>query len=318
MSMIAFVHPGQGSQQPGMGLELLELEPRLCSTYYDAADELLGVPLARLCHDGPASALAPMPVTQPAVFLTSVLAAAVLEHRGIRPDAVAGHSVGEFAAAVTAGSLDWTDGLRLVRARGELMAAVHRQVDGKMGAVIGLSERQVEQLCAAARQGTGDVVEIANHNDHAQFVVAGHRAAVDHVLAAADDAGADRVLTLRVSGPAHCSLLAGIGEDLATAVAAVELRDPVVPLYSSTTGGRVHTGAEVRDSLRRQLTQRVRWVDTVASLSAAGADTFVEVGPGKALSNICGRLRPGAAVFRTGEARHLGRTLGALAPSRSA
>ncbi|MFJ3515888.1 MULTISPECIES: ACP S-malonyltransferase [unclassified Streptomyces] len=312
MSRTAFVFPGQGSQRVGMGGELVERHPEFLDSHYRVADAVLGIPLTELCREGPAAELGAMPVTQPAVFLTSVVAHEVLRAHGVVPDVVAGHSLGEFTAMVAAGVLDWTDGLRLVRLRGELMASVNRRIPGSMGAVIGIAPAELEDLCARAAAGTGEVVEIANHNDHRQIVVSGQTGGVARLLELAEGAGAERVLTLDVGGAAHCSLLSGIEEEFARALEGFELRDPVVPVVSAVTAAPVRTAQEAAVCLRRQFTSRVLWTDTVLALADSGVDRFVEVGPGKALSSLCARLCPGAQVYRTRDAQRLDRVVAAL------
>ncbi|MFF4830197.1 ACP S-malonyltransferase [Streptomyces sp. NPDC001315] len=305
MGRTAFVFPGQGSQRVGMGIDLLSEWPRLKDTYYDRADDILGFPLTELCRQGPAAALREMPVTQPAVVLTSVAALDVLRGHGVTPDAVAGHSLGEFSALICAGVLEWTDALRLVRLRGELMTSVTEQVPGKMAAVVGLTLAQVVELCGRAAAETGEIVEIANHNDFTQVVISGQIAAVDRLLKLVDEAGADRVVVLEIGGPAHCSLMGGIAEEFAAALDEVEFRDPLTPVYSGSGGALVTSGRLAREFLVRQLTGQVLWTDVVQRMTADGVDRFIEVGPGKVLGGLCGRIRPGVSVHRTNEVRQL-------------
>ncbi|MFF6994334.1 ACP S-malonyltransferase [Streptomyces sp. NPDC008313] len=316
MSTTAFVFPGQGSQRVGMGRAPAERRPDLLDSHYRVADEVLGIPLTRLCREGPAEELRVMPVTQPAVFLTSVVTHEVLAGHGVVPDIVAGHSLGEFAAMVAAGVLTWVDGLRLVRLRGLLMDAVNREIPGSMGAVVGVAAGELEDLCARAAADTGEIVEIANHNDHRQIVVAGQTGGVARLLELAEQAGARRVLTLDVAGSAHCSLLSGIEPEFRRAIEALDLRDPVIPVISSVTAAPVRTAEEAADCLSRQFTHRVRWTDTVEALTAAGVGRFVEVGPGRTLSKLCGRLAPAAQAYRTNDAEHLDRVTGALGTAR--
>ncbi|MEU6083888.1 ACP S-malonyltransferase [Streptomyces sp. NPDC047108] len=314
MGRVAFVFPGQGSQRVGMGADLTKHWPYLIDTYYGPADEILGFPLSRQCWEGPAEALRDMRITQPAVLLTSVVTLDLLRGQGVVPDAVAGHSLGEFGALVCAGVLEWRDALRLVRVRGELMTSVTEQVPGKMAAVVGLTLDQVEELCGRAAADTGEVVEIANHNDVTQVVISGRIGAVDRLVDLVRDAGADRVVVLEIGGPAHCSLMGGIEEEFAAALDDVEFRDPAVPMYSGSGGEPVTSAARAREFLRRQLTGRVLWTDTVRRMAADGVDRFVEVGPGKVLSRLCGRLAPGATTYRTNDAHQVKLTVGAVLP----
>jgi [acyl-carrier-protein] S-malonyltransferase len=312
MDRIGFVFPGQGSQRVGMGLDLAEEHPALIDTYYRAADEILGLPLSRLCWEGPAESLRDTSITQPAVFLTSLCTWAVLRDHGLAPDAVAGHSLGEYTALVTAGVLEWTDALRLVRLRGRLMAGVNERVPGAMAAVLGLPIDDVEKICAQAAAGTGRTVEIANDNEPAQVVVSGQAEAVREVMNAAREAGARRTVQLEVGAPFHCSLMSEIEDEFAAALDAVEFRDPAVEMFSSVTAAPVTGGAEARQVLRRQLTGRVRWTDTVGRMRDAGVGRFVETGPGKVLGGLCRRIAPRAQVYATFDSRQCASTLDAL------
>ncbi|MFJ9963879.1 ACP S-malonyltransferase [Streptomyces avermitilis] len=312
MGRTAFVFPGQGSQRVGMGLDLVQQWPYLIDRYYGPADDILGIPLSTLCWQGPAEDLGDMRITQPAMLLTSVAALAVLRAQGAEPDAAAGHSLGEFAALVCASVLTWTDALRLVRTRGELMASVTEKEPGRMAAVVGLRLAVVERLCLQASDDTGEIVEIANHNDFTQVVVSGQLAAVDRLLELVVEAGASRTVILRITGPAHCSLMSGVADEYAAALESVEFRDPVLPTYSGSGGVRVTSGAAAKGFLRAQLTGRVLWTDVVEHLATDGVNRFVEVGPGKTLSGLCGRILPGALVHRTGDAEQLKQTVDAV------
>jgi [acyl-carrier-protein] S-malonyltransferase len=312
MQKNAFVFPGQGSQKVGMGLDLVREWPELIEEHYRAADEILGFPLSSYCWEGPAADLRHMPITQPAVLLTSLISLRVLTENGLRPDVVAGHSLGEFTALVCAGVLEWTDALRLVRLRGELMAGVNDRVSGTMVAVVGLALPEIEDMCDKAAADTTEVVEIANYNDPQQVVVSGQTAAVARLMELVQDAGAERVVTLEIGGPAHSSLMGQIVDEFAAALAEVRFNDPLVPVYSGDTADRVLTGDAARGCLRRQLTGRVRWTDVVARMADAGVSRFVEIGPGRVLSRLCGRIRPEVPTSRTNDVTHLRQTLAEL------
>ncbi|REF00937.1 ACP S-malonyltransferase [Thermomonospora umbrina] len=299
MHTIGFMFPGQGSQRVGMGRDLAELHPDLVDAYYRPAEEILGLPLSRLCWEGPAEDLQDTSVTQPAVFLTSLVTLEALDRRGLRPGLVAGHSLGEFAAMVSAGLLDWRDALRLVALRGRLMATVNERVPGAMAAVMGLDPHRVEELCAATAAESGRVVEVANDNGPDQVVVSGETGAVERLAEASRAAGARRVVHLKVGAPFHCSLMRTIEEDFARALGDVPFHEPTGVMISSVTAEPVRSADEAAGLLRRQLTGRVRWTETVTRMAREGADRFVEVGPGKVLDGLCRRILPEAPVFTT-------------------
>ncbi|AZM94087.1 MULTISPECIES: ACP S-malonyltransferase [Streptomyces] len=300
----AFVFPGQGSECAGMGKDLLALRPDLADTYYRTADDLLGIPLARVCLEGSPRDLEDPAVAQPAIFLTSLAVLEVLRGEGLRPDAVAGHSLGEYAALVAAGVLEWTEALWLVRLRGELVATVGDRIGSATAAVIGLSRTDLARMCAEARAATGQVVEVAGDNEPRQTVVSGQAEAVARTTDAARAAGA-RVEWLRIGGPFHSSLLDEAQAEFTETLIATEFRDPAVPLVSGVTGGWVTTAAEAVVALRGQLTSPVRWTETVQALAASGADRFVEVGPGRVLGGLIRRILPGARVHPTDTAARL-------------
>ncbi|MDX3642280.1 ACP S-malonyltransferase [Streptomyces sp. MB09-02B] len=318
MNRTAFVFPGQGSQHVGMGRHLLAQRPDLVQTYYRTAEDVLGVPLSRLSRHGPGRDLDDPAISQPAVLLTSLLTLDVLRGRGVEPDAVAGHGLGEYAALIAAGVVEWTDALRLVRLRGELVATVDDQVRGATAAVLGLDRRAVERLCAQAAADTGRTIEIAGDNGPGQTVVSGEAEAVTRLTRAAHAAGAVRVARLKAGGPFHSSLLRGIEAEFTEALITTEFRDPRIPLISSVTGARVSTAAEAIAALRSQLTSPVRWSEAVKVLAATGVDRFVEAGPGLVLGGLIRRIAPHARVHATNSARQLDLTVGALAAADSA
>jgi [acyl-carrier-protein] S-malonyltransferase len=298
--------PGQGSQRPGMAAGLLADFPASAGPVFALADDVLGMPLTRLCQDADADQLRQTDVTQPAILATSLATLAVLRDGGLEPAAAAGHSLGEYAAMVAAGVLAPESALRLVRRRGELMAGVGATVPGAMAAVIGLPGEDVEALCAeVSAEATAGVAEVANLNEPLQTVVSGHAAAVEVVGSRAIAAGAERVVNLLVSAPFHCSLMAPVAAEFAAELARHEFTAPEIPLFSAVTGDLVTTGQELRRLLERQLTAPVRWSDTLRRAVAAGYGPLVETGPGRVLTGFAKQIVPEVPVYGTATPRAL-------------
>ena len=284
---IVFLFPGQGSQTVGMGHSLAEAFPVAADTFAEA-DEALGFPLSKLIFEGPEEDLRLTENTQPAILTVSVAVARVLAELGIHPSLAAGHSLGEWSAHVTAGTIGFVDAVRSVKARGRAMQLAVPAGRGAMAAVLALDAAQVADACREAEAETGLTVAAANLNSPSQTVISGALAAVERASALAKAKGARRAVLLPVSAPFHCALMQPAQEEVARVLAAISLADPKIPVAANVTGGLVTTADAARDALIRQVTGAVRWVDCMHALIAEGADVFVEVGPGKVL---CGLLR---------------------------
>ncbi|MFC5826908.1 ACP S-malonyltransferase [Nonomuraea insulae] len=309
MTRVAFLFPGQGSQKVGMGLDFVQRYPELERRWFGAADDILGLPLSRLCFEGPEDELVRTENTQPAVFVVSMAIIDVLRAGGMQPEAVAGHSLGEYAALTCAGVLGFAEALRLVRLRGELMAGVNESTPGTMAAIIGLSPGRVEELCEQVSGKHGGVVEPANYNEPEQTVISGEAEPVAAAAELARGAGA-RVVPLRVGAPFHCSLMSPLIEEFGAAMDAVPFADPAIPVVANVTGDYVRTGAAAKEALRRQVSGAVRWTETMRLLAHDGYDTFVEAGPGRVLTGFAMKIVPELPVHSAGQARRLDRLLG--------
>jgi [acyl-carrier-protein] S-malonyltransferase len=285
MSHIAFVFPGQGSQAKGMGKGLCDsfLEAR---SVFEEADRALGFPISQLCFEGPEDRLQLTENTQPAILAVSVAASRVLSAKGIQPYYLAGHSLGEYSALVAANSLSLADALRTVRNRGKYMQEAVPVGQGAMAAILGLSEAQVADLCEEARRD--EVLSPANLNSPVQIVIAGSVAAVHRALELAKARGAKKAVLLPVSAPFHCRLMQSAQEGLSQDLAHIRFQNLEVPLINNADVAELRCGAQVAESLSRQVCAPVRWTETVQKLIGLGIRVFVEVGPGKVL---CGLVR---------------------------
>jgi [acyl-carrier-protein] S-malonyltransferase len=291
---IAFAFPGQGSQKVGMGRGLAEKHPVVASTF-EEADRVLGFSLSRLCWEGPGSELELTANTQPALLACSIATERLLSSEGIYPDLVLGHSLGEYSALVAAGTLEFSDALKLVRARGHYMQEAVPVGRGSMAALMGLKAGGVEAVCDEAR-AAGEVLSPANLNAPGQVVVAGHAASVEKAIELARSHGARRAVRLPVSAPFHCALMKPAEERLALDLDGVDFRDPRVPLVTNVDAKLISRGADARDALRRQVSGTVRWEESVRGLRAEGVGLIVEVGPGKVLSGLIRRTDEKLAV----------------------
>jgi [acyl-carrier-protein] S-malonyltransferase len=306
---IAFVFPGQGSQSPGMGRELAE-HFASAREVFEQADAALGFPLSKLCFEGPAEELQLTANTQPAILAVSVAATRVLAEKGVRPDYVAGHSLGEYSALVAAGALEFSDALRLVRKRGQYMQEAVPVGQGAMAALLGIDGEAAEEICHEAAQG--EVVSPANLNSPAQIVIAGTRTAVQRAVELAKVRGAKRAMMLNVSAPFHCALMKPAADRLAADLRAVPMQDPQVPVVKNADAMMARSASSAREGLERQVTAPVRWTDSMRLLRAEGVDSFVEAGPGKVLSGLLRQIDAVAKTFQAGTVASVNDAIAAL------
>lgn len=291
--MKAFVFPGQGSQFVGMGKDLYE-NNALAKELFDKADEILGFKITDIMFAGTDEQLKQTNVTQPAVFLHSVISALCLGD-DFKPAMVAGHSLGEFSALVAAGALSFEDGLKLVAARANAMQKACEANPGTMAAIIGLSDEKVEEVCSEV-SADGQIVVAANYNCPGQLVISGNVEAVDAACEKLKEAGAKRALPLKVGGAFHSPLMQPAKDELQAAIEQTEFAAPSCPVYQNVDA-KAHTdAAEIKANLTAQLTSPVRWTASVQAMIAAGADDFTECGPGKALQGMIGRIDKNVAV----------------------
>jgi [acyl-carrier-protein] S-malonyltransferase len=296
---LAFLFPGQGSQFAGMGKSLAENFPE-AARVFEAADDALGFPISRLCFEGPEEQLRLTEYTQPALLTVSLAAHAVLTNKGMRPDYVAGHSLGEYSALVAAGSLDFGDAVRLVRKRGSYMQKAVPAGVGAMAALLKLPEGKLEEILTQAAEG--EVVSAANLNSPDQIVIAGHAGAVNRAIELAKAAGVRRALLLPVSAPFHCALMQPAQERLKPDLDSTAFRDLEMPLINNWQAREIRTGEEAREGLYSQIPNAVRWYDSIRELASRGVTRFIEVGAGGVLTGLLRNIDPAFEGRKFGEA----------------
>ena len=299
MGKTAFIFPGQGSQYAGMGRTLAEAYPA-ARAIFDEADSALGFDLSKLCFEGPEEQLKLTENTQPAILTVSVAAFMVLKEKGLQPDYVAGHSLGEYSALVAAGALRFADAVRIVRNRGRYMQEAVPAGVGAMAALLKLPDGKLEGVLAEAAKG--EIVSAANLNSPDQVVIAGHAGAVNRAVELAKAAGARRAVLLPVSAPFHCQLMEPAQRRLAEDLARTEFFDLAVPLVNNWQAREIRTGDDARQGLIEQVPNPVRWIEIVRHLADQGVTRWIEVGPGAVLAGLLKNIVPGQSAAKLGEA----------------
>ena len=301
MTQLAFIFPGQGSQRVGMGAELAQNYP-IADAVFEEADAALGRGLRQLCFEGPEADLKQTENTQLAILTCSVAALRVLKEHNITPNAVAGHSLGEYSALVAAEALDFSDALRLVHARASFMAEAGKTQHGTMAAILGMETEQLQKLCETAN----GIVNIANYNCPGQLVISGEVDAVDHVVSLAKaEIGERRCRPLPVSGAFHSTLMAPAQQKFKSVLDSVPLAPPQIDIVMNVTGESATDADNIRQLLSQQITQPVQWEETLHTIKNSGITHFVEVGPGKVLSGLIKRTLPESSAMNVEDLKTL-------------
>lgn len=312
---IGFVFPGQGSQSVGMGKAFYETVPAARDAF-DQASKVLGYDAAALCFEGPAERLNRTEYTQPALLTASIAALRALEPYGLRPVAVAGHSLGEYSALVAAGGCTFEAGLALVQKRGRYMSEAVPAGSGLVVAVLGATSDAVHEACEQA--ASAGVVKAANFNSPGQIVIAGDKAAVEQAMQLLKAKGGHKVIPLPVSVPVHTPLMQPAADRLAKDIEATSGRDLSVPLINNADAEPLQRWTDIARSLVRQLPSSVLWEDSVKAMQGLGVKTFIEIGPGAVLSGLIRRIIPGAVTLNVSDPKSLDATVNALGVKRDA
>ena len=295
----AFIFPGQGSQAVGMGKELAAQFPT-AKQIFDEADSILGFSLSKIMWDGPAEELNETINTQPALYVHSIAVWMTYTlHPYPKPATVAGHSLGELSALTASGALSFSDGLKLVRVRGELMKRAGELNPGGMAAILGVDIPTLDKVCAEAST-TDEFVQVANDNCPGQVVISGHKPALERAMTGAKAAGAKRALPLAVSIAAHSPLMDSIQKDWNAAVDACVIQDAEIPVVGNVHAKAIRTADELRADIKAQMQSRVRWTESVQAMSGSGIQAYVEVGSGDVLLGMIKRIDTSASRFALG------------------
>jgi [acyl-carrier-protein] S-malonyltransferase len=314
MGKVAFVFPGQASQYPGMGKELAEKYPA-ARAVFDEADQALGFSISKMCFESTEEELKLTANTQPAILTVSVAAYRVLAEKGITPDYVAGHSLGEYSALVAAGSLKFADAVKVVRKRGTYMQEAVPAGQGAMAAIMGVSPAVVQDACK--RAAVNEVCAPANLNSPEQTVISGHAGAVKRAVEIASQLGAKRSMILQVSAPFHSALMMPAQHKLENDLKAIHFAELQVPLVTNVDADTTRNGDEARDALVRQVSMPVRWEESMRLLLDEGVNTFVEVGPGRVLAGLMRQIERSVASLNVEDEKSLAATLEKIAGAKT-
>jgi len=314
MGKVAFVFPGQASQYPGMGKELSE-KYSVARAVFDEADKALGFSISKMCFEGTEDELKLTANTQPAILTVSTAAYRVLEEKGITPDYVAGHSLGEYSALIAAGSLKFADAVKLVHKRGSYMQEAVPAGLGAMAAIMGVSPAVVIDACKRAAEG--EVCAPANLNSPEQTVISGNAGAVKRAVEIASQLGAKRSMVLAVSAPFHSALMMPAQQKLEKDLAAIEFGDLQMPLVTNVDADTIRNGEEARSALVRQVSMPVRWEESMRLLLDEGVNTFVEVGPGRVLTGLMRQIERSVATLNVEDEKSLLATIEKIAAAKS-